>query len=612
MSTPECSLLPPHRDACPTALGYVLHVAVQRYRWWIFGMLLGETGNAACGILLPYALGRIITYVTRSQGSPKTILTTLAGPILLFALLCLGELVCGRISSALQLRVAPRQRQYVARSLFHHLHRHSHRYLTENFAGSLAHRISETSYGVNQVIFAIVTEFWPIAIILIVSNGLLLAAQGWLGLFTSLWSAAFVFASLQLSRRTLPLAAAASTVRSRTIGGIVDSVSNHATVRLFAAQSHEQERLVQAHAGELQTVLRANRAMERVRLLQFAASAILKAGVVAASVWLWSRGQLGVGQFVMAVSLSLLIISEARNISRRFLEFFEALGNVGSGVGAILQPHEIKDPPSALPLRPSQGGIEFRSVSFAYVDGSEVFRNLSVKIPGGQKVGLVGLSGSGKSTFVSLLLRLYDPQSGQICIDGQDLRSLTQDSIHSQIGLIPQDPTLFHRSLRENIRYGRPQATQEELDAATQQARASEFLRDIPGGLDAEVGERGVKLSGGQRQRIAIARVVLKNPPLLVLDEATSSLDSLTERAIQDALDEVMDGKTVIVIAHRLSTIAHLDRILVFDRGEIVEDGSHQELLRNRGAYFRLWSQQIGGRLPEEAAASHSRSRASA
>jgi ATP-binding cassette subfamily B protein len=612
MSTPECSLLPPHPHACPTTLGYVLHVAVQRYRWWIFGMLLGETGNAACGILLPYALGRIITYVTRSQGSPKTILATLAGPILLFALLCLGELVCGRISSAIQLRVAPRQRQYVARSLFHHLHRHSHRYLTENFAGSLAHRISETSYGVNQVIFAIVTEFWPIAIILIVSNGLLLAAQGWLGLFTSLWSAAFVFASLQLSRRTLPLAAAASTARSRTIGGIVDSVSNHATVRLFAAQDHEQERLVQAHAGELQTVLRANRAMERVRLLQFAASAILKAGVVAASVWLWSRGQLGVGQFVMAVSLSLLIISEARNISRRFLEFFEALGNVGSGVRAILQPHEIKDPPSALPLRPSQGGIEFRSVSFAYVDGSEVFRNLSVKIPGGQKVGLVGLSGSGKSTFVSLLLRLYDPQSGQICIDGQDLRSLTQDSIHSQIGLIPQDPTLFHRSLRENIRYGRPQATQEEMDAATQQARASEFHRDIPGGLDAEVGERGVKLSGGQRQRIAIARVVLKNPPLLVMDEATSSLDSLTERAIQDALDEVMDGKTVIVIAHRLSTIAHLDRILVFDRGAIIEDGSHQELVRNRGAYFRLWSQQIGGRLPEEAAAAHSRSRASA
>jgi ATP-binding cassette, subfamily B, bacterial len=332
--------------------------------------------------------------------------------------------------------------------------------------------------------------------------------------------------------------------------------------------------------------------MERVRLFQFAASAILKAGIVTASVWLWSRGLLDVGQFVMAVSLSLLIISEARNISRRFLEFFEALGNIGSGVQEILQPHGLTDPTDAKPLRPNQGAIEFRSVSFAYTDGTEVFRNLSVSIPGGQKVGLVGLSGSGKSTFVSLLLRLYDPTNGEIYVDGQDLRQLTQDSIHAQIGLIPQDPMLFHRSLRENIRYGRPEATDEELDEATQQARASEFLRDIPGGLDAEVGERGVKLSGGQRQRIAIARVVLKNAPLLILDEATSSLDSLTESAIQEALDEVMGSKTVIVIAHRLSTVAHLDRILVIDHGNIIEDGPHPELLRRRGAYYRLWTRQ--------------------
>jgi len=239
-------------------------------------------------------------------------------------------------------------------------------------------------------------------------------------------------------------------------------------------------------------------------------------------------------------------------------------------------------------------------VSFAYPDGTQVFQDFSVSIPGGQRVGLVGLSGSGKSTFVSLLLRHYDPQRGEICIDGQDLKTLTQDSLHAQIGLIPQDPTLFHRTLRENIRYGWPEASDEELDAATDQARASEFIQDIPGGLDAEVGERGVKLSGGQRQRIAIARVVLKNAPVLVLDEATSSLDSLTERQIQEALDGVMEGRTVIVIAHRLFTIAHLDRILVFDRGEILEDGTHQELLHRRGAYFRLWSQQSGGLLPEQ------------
>jgi len=600
MAAPDRSLLPPPREAAPSAMGFVLHVALHRYRWWILGMLLGETGNAVCGILLPYALGLIITQVTRSQGDPGIILGTLGAPILLFATLCVGELFFGRVSSALQLRVAPRQRQYVARSLFHHLHHHSHRYLSENFAGALAHRISETSYGVNQVIFALITEFWPIAIILIVSNGLLLAAQPWLGFFTTLWSGLFVVISLYLSKRTLPLAAAASSARSRTIGGIVDSVSNHATVRLFAAREHEQERLIQAHAGELVTVLIANKAMERVRLFQFAASAILKAGVVAASVWLWSRGLLGVGKFVMAVSLSLLIISEARNISRRFLEFFEGLGNVGSGVRAILEPHELQDAPDARPLRLSRADIDFRSVSFAYPDGTQVFQDFSVSIPGGQRVGLVGLSGSGKSTFVSLLLRHYDPQRGEICIDGQDLKTLTQDSLHAQIGLIPQDPTLFHRTLRENIRYGWPEASDEELDAATDQARASEFIQDIPGGLDAEVGERGVKLSGGQRQRIAIARVVLKNAPVLVLDEATSSLDSLTERQIQEALDGVMEGRTVIVIAHRLFTIAHLDRILVFDRGEILEDGTHQELLHRRGAYFRLWSQQSGGLLPEQ------------
>jgi len=594
MSAPDRSLLPPPRRV-PSAMGYVLHVALQRYRWWLLGMLAGETGNAVCGILLPYALGRIITQVTRSQTDPRLVLASLRGPILLFALLCLGELLAGRISSAFQLRVAPRQRQYVARSLFHHLHRHSHRYLTEHFAGAMAHRISETSYGVNQMIFSLATEFWPIAIILVVSNGLLLSAQRWLGLFTSVWSAVFILASLHLARRTLPLAAEASSSRSRTIGRIVDSVSNHTTVRLFAARDQEQERLVRDHAGELDTVLRANSAMERVRLFQFAASAVLKAGVVAGSVWLWSRGLLGVGQFVMAVSLSLLIISESRNISRRFLEFFEGLGNVASGVRSILQPHELQDRPGALPLRPGLGSVEFRSVSFAYADGTTVFQDFKLKIPGGQKVGLVGLSGSGKSTFVNLLLRLYDPQRGSIHINGQDLRALTQDSLHAQIGIIPQDPTLFHRTLRENIRYGRPDATDPEVEEALRQARAADLIREIPGGLDAEVGERGVKLSGGQRQRIAIARALLKNAPLLVLDEATSSLDTLTERGIQETLDQVMEGRTVVVVAHRLSTIAHLDRILVMDRGAIVEDGTHQELLLQHGTYFNLWSRQSGG-----------------
>jgi ATP-binding cassette, subfamily B, bacterial len=254
----------------------------------------------------------------------------------------------------------------------------------------------------------------------------------------------------------------------------------------------------------------------------------------------------------------------------------------------------------AQPLAVTQGAIEFRDVSFAYEADAQVFKHLNVTIPAGQRVGLVGLSGSGKSSFVSLLLRLYDPQSGQILIDGTDIRGVTQDSLHAQLSLIPQDPSLFHRSLRENIRYGRVEASDAEVEEAARLANADEFIAEIGEGYDAMVGERGVKLSGGQRQRIAIARVILKNAPVLILDEATSALDSITENAIQNTLDEVMHGKTVIVVAHRLSTIAHLDRILVFDKGRIIEDGSHSELLARQGAYFRLWSRQAGGFLPEE------------
>jgi ATP-binding cassette subfamily B protein len=590
--------LPDRSNLSP--LGFVWHVSQGRFRNWLLGIFAGETGGAVCGILLPVALGKIITGVTRSHGDPRDILRSLYGPLAFFAALCLGEFVFGRTSSFLQLQMAPRQRQYVARALFRHLHRHSHRFLTDNFAGALAHRVAETSHGVNQVTFAALTEFWPIAIVIVVANVLLAATNRWLGAFVGIWSLVFVVLSLRLARRTQPLAAKASTARSRTVGQLVDSVTNHLAVRLFARLGHEQDRLNTSYGSELSDVLRANHAMEKVRLFQFAASAVLKAGIVSLSVWLWSRGAIGVGQFVMSVSLSLLVISEVRNLGRRFLEFFESLGNVGSGVRALLQPLDLVDEPRAAVRKIRAGAIEFDRVHFRYHQGAEVFRNLSVTIPAGQRVGLVGLSGSGKSTFVSLLLRLHDIQAGGIRIDGTDLREFTQDSLHAQVGLIPQDPTLFHRTLGENIRYGRPEASEEDLSAASRAAHADEFIRALVGGYDGEVGERGVKLSGGQRQRIAIARVILKDAPILLLDEATSSLDSLTEKAIQETLDRTMAGKTVVVIAHRLSTIAHLDRILVFDRGRIAEDGTHKELLARKGAYFQLWNRQDGGALPEE------------
>jgi ATP-binding cassette subfamily B protein len=511
--------------------------------------------------------------------------------------------VFGRINSAVQLRVAPRQRQYIARALFDYLHQHSHRFFSDNFAGALAHRIGEVSHGTNQVLWAAITEFWPIAIVISVANVLLCFTNRWLGAFTLLWSLGFVSISVVLARRTQPLAHAASNARSRTAGHIVDSVSNHAAVRLFSRHAHERVLLDAAYASELQTVLRSNLAMERVRWFQFGASAVLKAGTVAFAVLLYSRGAIGVGEFVMAVSLSLLVIAEVRNLSRRFLDLFEALGNVGSGVRAILRPVELVDGPAAAERRISQGEIEFDAVDFTHAGGVQVFHQLSVRIPHAQRVGLVGLSGSGKSTFVSLLLRLYEPSGGRIRVGGHELASYTQSCLRRQIGLIPQDPTLFHRTLRDNIRYGCPEASDAEVEQAAERAHADEFIATLPDGYDTEVGERGVKLSGGQRQRIAIARVLLKDAPILVLDEATSSLDSITERLIQSALDRAMADKSVIVIAHRLSTIAHLDRVLVFANGRIVEDGGHTELLARRGEYFRLWREQAHGALPEHEAA---------
>lgn len=301
----------------------------------------------------------------------------------------------------------------------------------------------------------------------------------------------------------------------------------------------------------------------------------------------------------MAVSVSLLIINEARNLSRRLLDFFEYLGNVSNGVNTIIVSHELVDHPDAVPAKFSNGEIEFRQVNFSYAEGKQVFDGLSVKIPARQRVGLVGYSGSGKTTFINLILRTYDVQGGEILIDGQNICKVTQDSLHAQIGLIPQDPTLFHRSLIENIRYGHVDASDDDVVAAAKQAHAHDFIVSQSEGYQALVGERGVKLSGGQRQRIAIARVMLKNAPILILDEATSSLDSMTEESIQTSLETAMQDKTAIVIAHRLSTIAHLDRILVFDTGRIVEDGTHDELLELKGAYYQLWSRQTGGVLPE-------------
>ncbi|MFO5475879.1 MAG: ABC transporter ATP-binding protein [Dolichospermum sp.] len=572
---------------------------VNQFRWWYVLMVLLEIAHATCGIMLPYAIGEMIRSVTRhSTGDSKLIFDILRQPLILFTSLSIGEVVFGRSAGLLQTILHPIHRQHIVRSLYAYLQQHSHRYLSSSFAGALAHRIAETSLGVTQTMQMMITEFMPVIIVYIVSTILLYRAYPPLAAVVGIWAVLFISISFWLATRCRIYSRKAAAARSETTGIIVDSVTNLTSSRLFARLGFERRYLNDQLKRELREVRKSNWYSERIRWFQFISAAILKIGTLYYSLSLWSQGKIAAADFVVATSLSLLIISEARNLSKRFLEFFEHIGNVANGVHTIIQPHEIIDRDNAINHAITKGSIEFRQVYFSYSSEKTVFTNLSVTIQPGERVGLVGFSGSGKSTFVNLILRLFDPQSGQILIDGVDIKDMTQEALHSQISLIPQDPSLFHRTLLENILYGRLEASEAELIEAARKAYADDFIAQMKEGYDSLVGERGVKLSGGQRQRIAIARVILKNAPILILDEATSSLDSITEKAIQDTLDSAMNGKTVIVVAHRLSTIAHLDRILVFDRGRIIEDGTHSNLLAKGGAYHRLWQMQAGGFLP--------------
>jgi ATP-binding cassette subfamily B protein len=602
--------VPLHRaSAAPplpaTTFRFVLYFARQ-YRGWYLLMIALETINSTCGILIPYATGQIIKAVTQAHEQSLSLVEHLKGPLWLFIALAIGEVVFARAGGGVQIVIGPRQRQTVTRAMYAYLQHHSHRFLSNDFAGALAHKISETSMGYSQTIWTLIFDFYPMVIVFSVAIFMLGHAHRGLAGFVAIWAVCFVLLSFFLATRTRPFAVAASAARSETTGKVVDAVTNLTSTRLFARLDYEREYLDSQLQKEMRAVRRSNSYSERVRWFQYSAAAVLKIGVLYYALQLWGRGEITVAEFVVASTTTLLIINEARNLSRRFLEFFEYLGNVANGVNTLVKPHEVVDRPDAQRLPIERGRIEFQDVSFGYSPEQLIFEHLNVTIPAGQRVGLVGFSGSGKSTFVSLILRLYDPQGGKILIDGHDIRAMTQDSLHSQLSLIPQDPNLFHRTLMENIRYGRLDATDEEVFDAARKAHADGFIRKIKDQYSSLVGERGVKLSGGQRQRIAIARVVVKNAPILILDEATSSLDSITEQAIQETLNEVMQGKTVIVVAHRLSTIAHLDRILVFDQGRIVEDGTHDELLELGGSYHRLWSRQAGGFVLDDGAADKS------
>ncbi|MEP2029726.1 MAG: ABC transporter ATP-binding protein [Paracoccaceae bacterium] len=488
-----------------------------------------------------------------------------------------------------------------------HVLRQSVGWFENDFAGRIANRIMQTPPAAGEVIFQVFDAISFSLAYLVGAAILLYFADARLLLPLLLWFGLYALLVRWTVLRVGPASKAASDARSAITGRVVDSYSNIHSVKMFAHHDREVNFAKAAIERGRETFQVEMRIFTKMDVTLVVLNGLLIVGVVGWGILLWVQGLASTGVVAAATALTLRLNAMTGWIMWALTSFFRELGVVSEGMETIAQPIDLRDDVKAKPLALSEGRIELQSLTHHYGREAGGLDRIDLTIQPGEKVGLIGRSGAGKSTLVKLLLRFYDPDSGTILIDGQDITKVTQDSLRLNIGMVQQDSSLLHRSVRENILYGRPDAAEEELLAAAHQAEAHEFILDLTDpqgrtGYDAHVGERGVKLSGGQRQRITLARVILKNAPILLLDEATSALDSEVEAAIQDTLYGMMHGKTVIAIAHRLSTIAHMDRILVLDQGQVVEEGSHGALLERGGLYAQFWARQSGGFLNTEAA----------
>ncbi|MFP4328075.1 MAG: ABC transporter ATP-binding protein, partial [Paracoccaceae bacterium] len=473
-------------------------------------------------------------------------------------------------------------------------------FFDDDFAGRIAQKQMQTARAVTDVAVEFINVV-AFALASLAGSVLLLGSIGWeVALVFAVWLVAY----FALIRWFLPRIRARSAdragARANVSGQVVDTITNIKTVKLFAHDDHEDRAALGAMEGFRAAALRFGRVSAGFRLALMTLAGFLPVLLIGGTLLLWQQGAASAGDIVAAGAVSIRIAQMTGWVSFTLMAIYSNVGEVEDGMRTLTPRKRVEDSPGATPLRVRGGRIEFHDVGFAYGRDVGGVEHIALNVEPGEKLGIVGASGAGKSTLVALLLRLYDPEQGRITIDDQDIREVTQESLRRNIGMVTQETAMFNRSARENILYGRPDATDEEMIAAARKAEADDFIRDLQDhkgrtGYDAHLGERGVKLSGGQRQRIALARAILKDAPILVLDEATSALDSEVEASIQEALERVMEGKTVLAIAHRLSTLSSMDRIVVLDRGRIVEQGTHDSLLAKRGLYARYWERQSGG-----------------
>ncbi len=495
----------------------------------------------------------------------------------------------------------------------------AHRYLLkqsmsfyqDEFAGRIATKVMQTSLAVRESVMKMLNVMVYILVYFISMLAVIAQADWRLILPVLVWLVLYIIAQLVFIPKLKNVATDQANARSDMTGRIVDSYTNISTVKLFSHSKRESDYAREGMDGFLQTVYSQMRLAVGLNVSVHAINYLLVFGIGALGLYLWGQGQITVGAIAVGISLALRLNGMAQWIMWEVSSLFENIGTVVDGMQTLSKPQDVQDVKKAEALDVKKGAIDFNNVAFFYdekhekgVSQRKVFEQLQLNVKPGEKVGLVGRSGAGKSTLVNLLLRFYDVQGGEICVDGQNISTVQQETLRAKIGMVTQDTSLLHRSVRDNILYGHPSATHEDVIAAAKKAEAYGFIQQLTDpfgnkGFDAQVGERGVKLSGGQRQRIAIARVLLKNAPILILDEATSALDSEVEAAIQHSLNILMEDKTVIAIAHRLSTIAAMDRLVILDEGRIVEQGTHQELVNSGGIYSQLWAHQTGGFIGE-------------
>ncbi|HYH37489.1 MAG TPA: ABC transporter ATP-binding protein [Azospirillum sp.] len=570
---------------------------VRRWPWHFAGLLALIVGAAGCAVAVQYGMKLLVD----AMAAPERSAVAVWGPLTMFVALIGVENLLWRLGGWLGCRTIVGVGVDIRLDLFTHLTGHPMRYFAEHFAGSLGNRITGTAGAAGALIGTFtwnilppITDFIGAVIVLSTVDWRMAAA---LVVFTAVVASGIAVIGV----RGRPLHRTYADRASYVAGELVDVVSNVWVVQAFSARARERKRLADKFAAEATAQRRSWLYLEKTRVVHDLCLWVMAGGMLVWAVFSWTEGRITAGDVVLVSALTFRILHGSRDLAFALVGTTQHFGAIAETLRVIGQPHAVADAPGAQSLIGLGGAIDFERVGFAYPDGRAVFKDFTLHVPAGQRIGIVGPSGAGKSTLVGLVQRLDDVQEGRVLIDGQAVAGVSQDSLRAAIATVPQEISLFHRSVLENIRYGRPDATDEEVRMAARAAYCDDFIRALPQGYDTLVGERGVKLSGGQRQRIGIARAFLKNAPILVLDEATSALDTESEIEIQRALNDLMRGRTVLAVAHRLSTLSGFDRIVVLVDGKVVEDGHPHELRRRGGAFETLWRLQAEGFSMDEA-----------